>query len=110
MSNLQTHYHFTLDFQKADRHTGGEWLIHGTKHRKNNQLQSLKLPVEYLSRESKHDIKHSDGYMFNPTTAGNVQGREPPERCSFAEPELLSYRKPKSVDLNKKDWPLESQW
>ena len=44
MSNLQTYYHFKLDFQKVDQHTGGKWLIHGTKHRKDNQLQSLKLP------------------------------------------------------------------
>ena len=29
MSNLQT-YHFKLDFQKVDQHTGGKWLIHGT--------------------------------------------------------------------------------
>ena len=41
MSNLQTYYHFKLDFQKVDQHTGGEWLIHGTKSRKDNQLQSL---------------------------------------------------------------------
>ena len=44
MSNLQTYYHLKLDFQKLDQHTGGKWLIHGTKRRKNNQLQSLKLP------------------------------------------------------------------
>ena len=44
MSNLQTYYHFKLDFQKVDQHTEGKWLIHGTKHRKDNQLQSLELP------------------------------------------------------------------
>ena len=44
MSNLQTHYHFKLDFQKVDQHTGGKWLIHGTKRRNDNQLQSLELP------------------------------------------------------------------
>ena len=27
MSNLQTYYHFKLDFQKVDQHTGGKWLI-----------------------------------------------------------------------------------
>ena len=43
MSNLQTYY-FKLDFQKVDQHTGGKWLIHGTKRRKVNQLQSLELP------------------------------------------------------------------
>ena len=38
VSNLQTYYHFKLDLQKVDQHTGGKWLIHGTKHRKDNQL------------------------------------------------------------------------
>ena len=31
MLNSQTYYHFKLDFQKLDLHTGGKWLIHGTK-------------------------------------------------------------------------------
>ena len=44
MSNLQTYYHFKLNFQKVDKHTGGKWLIHGTKHHKDNQLQSLEIP------------------------------------------------------------------
>ena len=44
MSHLQPHYHFEQDFQKVDQHTGGKWLIHGTKHRKGNRLQSPKLP------------------------------------------------------------------
>ena len=43
-SNLQTYYHFELDFQKEDPDTGGKWLIHGTKRHKDNQLQSLELP------------------------------------------------------------------
>ena len=33
MSNLQTYYHFKLDFQKVDQHTGCKWLIHSTKRR-----------------------------------------------------------------------------
>ena len=44
VSNLQTNYHLKLDFQKVDQHTGGKWLIHGTKPRKDDQLQSLELP------------------------------------------------------------------
>ena len=44
MSNLQTYYHFKLDFQKVDQHTGGKWLIHSTKQPRDNQLQSLELP------------------------------------------------------------------
>ena len=43
MSNLQTYHHFKLDFQKVDQHTGDKWFIHGTKRRKDNQLQSLEL-------------------------------------------------------------------
>ena len=50
MSNLHTHYHFKLDFQKADQHTGGEWLTHGTKHHKDNRLQTWNFPAEYHSR------------------------------------------------------------
>ena len=45
-----------------DRRTGGKWFFHGTKHRKDNQLQSLEFtPVEYPSRESKHDTNGSEG-------------------------------------------------
>ena len=47
MSNLlfyQTYYQSKLDFQNVDQHTGSKWLIHGTKRRKDNQLQSLELP------------------------------------------------------------------
>ena len=43
MSNLQTHYHLKLHFPKMDQHTGGIWLIQGTKHRKDSQLQRLEL-------------------------------------------------------------------
>ena len=44
MSNLQTYYHFKLDFHIVDQHTRGKWLIHGTKRRKDDQLQSPELP------------------------------------------------------------------
>ena len=40
MSNWETHYHFKLDSQKVDQYIGGKWLILGTKHHKDNQLQS----------------------------------------------------------------------
>ena len=46
MSNLQNHYHFHQDFQKVVQLTGSKWLIHGTKHRNNNHLQSLELPYK----------------------------------------------------------------
>ena len=41
MSNLQPNCCLKFDFQKVDQHPGGKWLIHDTKRRKDNQLQSL---------------------------------------------------------------------
>ena len=35
---------FSINFQKVNQHTGGKWLIHGTKRHKDNQLQSVELP------------------------------------------------------------------
>ena len=32
---------------KVDYHTRGKWFIHGPKRRKENQLHSLKPPVDY---------------------------------------------------------------
>ena len=44
MSNLLPNWCLKIDFQKVDQYVGGKWLIHDTKRRKVNQLQSLKLP------------------------------------------------------------------
>ena len=44
MSNLQPNCCLKVDFQKVDQHTGGKWLIPDTKCRKDNHMQSLKLP------------------------------------------------------------------
>ena len=44
MSNLQLNCCLKVDFQKVDQDAGGKWLIQYTKRRKDNQLQSLKLP------------------------------------------------------------------
>ena len=35
---------FKIRFPKGGPTCRGKWLIHDTKHRKDNQLQSLKLP------------------------------------------------------------------
>ena len=43
---------FKVDLQKVDKHTGGKWVIRDTKRRKDNQLQSLKLPCRiYIQDE-----------------------------------------------------------
>ena len=104
MSNLQSNYHFKLDFQILDQHKGGKWLIHGIKHFKDDQLQSLELPWRKNTLVGnlniKHDTKLSEGNMFKPILEENVQGQKPPGRCLSAEAELPSYRKPKFVDQN----------
>ena len=70
MSNLQTYYHFKLDFQKMDQHTGGKWLIHGTKRRKDNQLQSLELNIRLqtiypiVSSVCSHIYKYFQAFIF----------------------------------------------
>ena len=38
------YYHLKVYFPKVDQHREGKWFIHGTKRRKDNQLQSLELP------------------------------------------------------------------
>ena len=57
MSNLQPNCFLKFDFQKVDQHAGGKWLIHDTKRRKNNQLQSLKLPCR-ISKLSMVNPRH----------------------------------------------------
>ena len=71
--------------------------MHGTKRRKDNQLPTSNSPVEYSYKEWKHDIKESEGNMFNPIFMKNVQGRRHPGSCASAESELFSQRKPRSV-------------
>ena len=74
MSNLQTHYHFKLDFQKVDQHTGGTWLIHGTKQHKDTQLQSQELPCRARItkyRKSKHVVQNKKNRHKNPNNVHN---------------------------------------
>ena len=91
MSNLQTYYHFKLDFQKVDQHTGDKWLSTAPNAARTISCKAWNSPVEYPSRECKHDtcIKESKGNMFNPIFKENVQGQKHPGSCAFAEPELL---------------------
>ena len=87
MSNLQTYYHFKLNFQKVDQHRGGKWLIHGTITPQGQwSCKAWYSPVEFPSRECNHDIKESKGNMSNPIFKENVQGRKHPGSCAFAEP------------------------
>ena len=52
MSNLQPNWCLKIDFQKVDQHAGGKWLIRNIKHRRDNQLQNLKLPCKIYKLSS----------------------------------------------------------
>ena len=82
---------FKIDFQKVDQHAGGKWLIHDTKRRKDNQLQSLKLLCR-ISKLSRCDIKGSDGTMLNPIFWKKVQGQKHPSRWGIVEHQTPSIK------------------
>ena len=80
LSNLQTDYHFKLDFQNMDQHTGGK---------------AWNSPVEYPSRESKHDIKSpkvvcSIKYSKGMSRDGNIQGGAHLQNQSYLLSESLN--------------------
>ena len=49
--------HLNLIAAKLDYHAGGKWLIHGTKHHKENQLQCLKHPCRLSPGENIYQTK-----------------------------------------------------
>ena len=57
--------------------------------------------VEYHNRVSKHDIKGSNGNMFNAIFKENVQGQKHSRRFFVAESGLPSFRKPQYVGQNE---------
>ena len=67
-----------------DLHTGNEWLIHATKSRKGNHLQTQNSPVEQPRRKCKRDLKESEDDTCNPIFKEYVQ-----QICAFSEPDLL---------------------
>ena len=50
-------------------------------------------PVEYPSKECKHNIKEFEGNMLNTIFKENVQEWKHPSSCALAEPELLKLQK-----------------
>ena len=92
MSNLQPNCCLKFDFQKVDQHAGGKWLIHDTKRRKDNQLQSLNSPAEYPSWVARWDIKGSVSAVLNPIFSKNVQGQKHPGRWGIVEHQIPSIK------------------
>ena len=95
MSNLQPNWCLKIDFQKVDQHAGGKWLIHDTKRRKDNQLQSLKLPcwTSKLSSYMWHTgVRWHHGTMLNPIFWKKVQGQKYPGRWGIVEHQVPSIK------------------
>ena len=99
ISNLHTHYNLKLDLQKVDQYTGGKW--HQTPW--TISCKAWNSPVKYPSRKSEHNIKESEGNIFNPIIKGKVQRRKHSERCAFAEPELFRQKSKHVVQKKNKD-------
>ena len=83
MSNLQPNCCLEFDFQKVDQHAGGKWLIHDTKRRKDNQLQS------WVAR---CDIKGSVSTVLNPIFSKKVQGQKHPRMWGIVEHQIPSIK------------------
>ena len=92
MSNLQPNCCLKFDSQKVDQPAGGKWLIHDAKRRKDNQLQSLRLPAEYPSWVARCDIKGSVSTVLNPIFSKNVQGQKHPGRWGIVEHQIPSIK------------------
>ena len=83
MSNLQPNCCLEFEFRKVDQHAGGKWLIHDTKRRKDNQLQSLKLPAEYPSWVARCDNMLELPGCFRPWTSSLNIGLDMLPSASF---------------------------
>ena len=92
MSNLQPNCCLEFDFRKVDQHAGGKWLIHDTKRRKDNQLQSLKLPCRIFKLSSKMWHKGVRSTVLNPIFSKKVQGQKHPGRWGIVEHQIPSIK------------------
>ena len=59
-----------------DQHTGGKWLIQGTKRHKDNQLQSLELPYRTSLQGMSTWYKGIQKWHFQSNNQGGCPGAE----------------------------------
>ena len=65
MSNLETHYHFKLDFQKwTNMQETSDWSTPPNVTR-TVSCKAWNSPVDYPNRESKHEINESENVQTN---------------------------------------------
>ena len=78
-----------LDYQSMEQHSGGAWLIHGTKFHKDSQWQSPELPrLECPSLEYKFDRKCFKNYIKWEYVKSNILKQSPGAKTSFGCMEL----------------------
>ena len=63
MSNLETHYHLKLDFQKVDQHTGDKWPT-APSTTLTISCKAWNSLVVYRSTKCKYDMKESECNML----------------------------------------------
>ena len=85
---------YPLSFQtripKVDQHTGGKWLIHGTKHRKDNQLQSLELSYRISFWVSqRHKLSLYKKCCLKQWPISTFACKKTPRTCCFIHVSLL---------------------
>ena len=66
MTNLQTYYHFQLDFQNVDQHTGGSGWSSAPNATRTISCKAWNSPVECPIRECKYGI--TDALVTNMKT------------------------------------------
>ena len=94
MSNLQPNCCLEFDFQKVDQHAGGKWLIHDTKRRKDNQLQSLKLPCRISWATAT--------YFLLSTIQGNKENKQVPHYLLLGEDSFWALDTPHKEPVTRK--------
>ena len=97
MSNLQTYYHFNLDFQKVNQHTEASGQSTAPSPARAISCKAGNSPVEYPSRECKHHTEESKENMFNPISrrmsrGRNIQGAVHFQNQNYLCKESLTFR------------------
>ena len=107
MSNIQTYYHFQLDFQKVDQHTGASGYSTVPNVARTISCKACNSPVEDTSGECKHDmspkVAFSIQYLGRISRGRNIQG--------VAHLQNQNYLVTESLQCSSKsnEWPQKNQ-
>ena len=71
--------------QKEDQHICGKWLIHGTEHCNNNQMQDLKHPLMNIMQIHAHTVKDIFGKSNKYTIVFKRPASLSNGKCNFTD-------------------------